>query len=179
MSLQIKTKVFDFNISCSRFDCAGFGIKDLVAPNPKRTQRYLSVLQNFYYFCDSQTVQVNAVTEKVNSLVARKKELDQKMEEFKTKINAKKMQALEDREEEADLQRMINEVNEDLENNLLPQREAITEESAIVKKQLADVTARVTDLKENVAKVEAEKDRLQVNYRALAFATLRSTLLCY
>ena len=139
-----------------------------MAPTPKRTQKYLSVLQNFYYFCDSQTVQVNAVTEKVNSLVARKKELDQKMEEFKTKINAKKMQALEDREEEADLQRMINEVNEDLENNLLPQREAITEESAGVKKQLADVTARVTDLKENVAKVEAEKDRLQVNYPALA-----------
>jgi len=149
------------NYFFQRFDCDGFGIKDLVAPNPKRTQKYLSVLQNFYYFCESQSERVNEVTEKVNSLVAQKKDLDQKIEEFKTKINDKKMKALEDREEEEDLQRMINEVNEDLENNLLPQREAITEESAGVKKQLADVTARVTVLKENVARVEAEKDRLQ------------------
>ena len=38
-----------------------FGIMDLLRPTAKRTQRFVSVLQNFWLFCNQRVAETDAV----------------------------------------------------------------------------------------------------------------------
>jgi len=149
------------NFIFERFGCLGFGIKDLLQPTAKRTQKYVSVMQNFYYFCEQQCENVDNIQERVQGMADQRQELEKKIDEFKSKINENKVKALEDKEEEEGLKRENTDLNEELQKDLLPQRQEINEQLTMTKNELAAIAVRVNDLKENVNKLQGERDRLQ------------------
>ena len=80
-----------------------FGIMDLLNPTPKRTQKFLSVMQNFWLFCNNHYPHVERIQGEVDRLVRSRVECETKIEEYKNKINHSKSKAVEEKAEEDDL----------------------------------------------------------------------------
>merc|ERR550519_787825 len=145
----------------TKFGCIGFGIQDLISPTAKRTQRYVSVIQNFWSFCNQQVDNVDTIQNKVKGMVEQRKQLEKNIDDFKIKINEAKMKALQDKHEEEEFQKKVTNLNEIINKELMPRRQELCDGVAAIKNELAAINARVSDIKEKVSKMETEKERLQ------------------
>merc|ERR550519_1188388 len=145
----------------TKFGCTGFGIQDLISPTAKRTQRYVSVIQNFWTFCNQQVEHVDTIQNKVKGMVEQRKQLEKNIDDFKIKINEAKMKALQDKQEEEEFQKKVTHLNEIINKELMPRRQELCDGVAAIKNELAAINARVSDIKEKVSKMETEKERLQ------------------
>merc|ERR1719186_2502178 len=145
----------------SKFGCIGFGIQDLISPTAKRTQKYISVIQNFWSFCNQQVDNVDAIQNKVKGMVDQRKQLEKNIDDFKVKINEAKVKALQDKQEEEEYQKKMTSLEDIINNDLMPRRQELLDRVNTIKNELASVTTRVSDIKEKVSKMETEKERLQ------------------
>merc|ERR1719296_711082 len=144
-----------------KFGCPGFGIQDLISPTAKRFQKYVSVIQNFWSFCNQQVDNVDTVQSKVKDMVAQRKQLEKNIDDFKIKINEAKVKALEDKQEEEEYRKKVETLNDIINKELMPRRQELYDRVTDIKNELATLTAQVIAIKEKVAKTESEKERLQ------------------
>ena len=95
-------------------------------------------------------------------MVEQRKQLEKNIDDFKIKINEAKMKALQDKQEEEELQKKVTHLNEIINKELMPRRQELCDGVSAIKNELAAINARVSDIREKVSKMEAEKERLQV-----------------
>merc|ERR1719509_699216 len=145
----------------NKFACLGFGIQDLISPTAKRFQKYVSVIQNFWMFCNNQVDNVDTVQNKVKGMVDQRKQLEKNTDDFKIKINDAKVKALEDKQEEEKYQKKVETLEAIINNDLMPRRQEQHDRLTEIKSELTALTAQVTNIKEKVSKTESEKERLQ------------------
>ena len=144
-----------------------FGISDLLDPHPKRTLRFLSCLVNFWFFCNSTYDNINKVSEEVEAVVAFKKNLEQKNEDYKNKINSYKHKAAEEAEAtmlaQADIEQLQRKTAE-----LMEYRETLDSINQRLKKDLEDENRATAAMEADIAKLEMERDNVQgaVNFDA-------------
>ena len=87
-----------------------FSLNDLLNPTPKRTQRFLSVLQNFWTFCNSINDKVMEVQDHIDGLLNEKKKEESTLDDYRNRINQVKSKAVE----EAETVKILEMENEDL-----------------------------------------------------------------
>jgi len=136
-----------------------FSIMDLLRPTKSRTQMFVSVLQNFWLFCNQRMAETDRVTAEVEAMVKNKALLEAKVENLKTKINNTKCRAVEEQEVEAALVQETEELARRLEA-LTPALEDLDREKMALDQELAR-------LAEDRMEVEARKAGLQAELAAL------------
>ena len=137
-----------------------FGISDLLDPHPKRTQRFLSCLVNFWTFCNSTYEHVNKVSEDVEQVVAFKKNLEQRNEDYRNKINSYKHKAAE----EAEATRLAQEDIDQLQMKtaqLMEYKETIDSINQKLKKDLEEESIATAAIEAEITKLETERDNVQ------------------
>eukprot|EP00092_Neocalanus_flemingeri_P039043 GFUD01042502.1.p1 GENE.GFUD01042502.1~~GFUD01042502.1.p1 ORF type:complete len:450 (+),score=180.21 GFUD01042502.1:281-1630(+) len=139
---------------------SGFGIMDLINPTAKRTQRFISVMQNFWLFCNNQWAHVEQIQGEVDRLVRSRVEYEAKIEEYKNKINQCKSKAVEEKAEEDSLMEEIDQLKEEL-KQMFPKQKELNEMRSNLKTELESLATKKTGLLEELRKVEAERDNLQ------------------
>merc|ERR1719319_1382560 len=149
----------------NKFACLGFGIQDLISATAKRFQKYVSVIQNFWMFCNNQVDNVDTVQNKVKGMVDQRKQLEKNIDDFKIKINDAKVKALEDKQEEEKYQKKVETLEDIINNDLMPRRQEQHDRLTEIKSELTALTAQVTDIKEKVSKTESEKEKRKREYR--------------
>merc|ERR1719319_540194 len=136
-----------------------FSIMDLLRPTKSRTQMFVSVLQNFWLFCNQRVAETDRVTASVEAMVRDKAVLEAKVEDYKARINRSKSRAVEEQEVEGALGEQIEELARQLEA-LNPTREELDREKVALDQELA----RLAEAK---VEVEAKKTGLQAEVAAL------------
>jgi len=139
---------------------SGFGIMDLLNPTPRRTQRFLSVMQNFWLFCNSQWTNVEQIQGEVDKLVGARMDCEAKIEEYKNKINQCKSKAVEEKAEEESLHEEINQLKEEL-KQMFPKQKEFNEKRSNLKTELENLEVEKDKMLEQLRKLEAERDNLQ------------------
>jgi len=137
----------------------GFGIMDLINPTAKRTQRFLSVMQNFWLFCNSQWQHVEQIQGEVDRLVRGKVEYEAKIEEYKNKINNCKSKAVEEKAEEECLVVKTDQLKEEL-KQLFPKQKELNDIRGSLKTELENLGLKTASLNEKLRKLEEERDNL-------------------
>jgi len=137
-----------------------FGLQDLRNPHPKRTQKYLSILQNFWNFCNEHSGKVDDAHEKVQKMVNVKKDLETDIEKLKDNINLRLSRAVEEKAEE----KCVKEENANLQLEFKALMEELKELNTIkenLKAQFEQATQQTNELKETLQTLEKDKDNLQ------------------
>lgn len=137
-----------------------FGVTDLLRPQAKRTQNFLSVMQNFWMFCNGQYNDVERVQAEVDRLVRSKGEMEEKIELFKNKINQLKSKAIEEKAEEESLAEEVA-FSEGKMRELVAHQKELTEVTAGLNQQLAAQEKRIVELREQLQGLQTERDNLQ------------------
>jgi antitoxin component HigA of HigAB toxin-antitoxin module len=136
-----------------------FGIMDLLRPTAKRTAKFISVLQNFWLFCNQRHQEADQALKEVEGLVEKKIECDNLIENFKNEINRRLRKAVEDEATEDALNKEIEGLRVDLES-WGPRREELDREKVQLDGELGRLHAETE-------KVEARKRKLQAEIAAL------------
>jgi len=137
-----------------------FGLQDLRNPHPKRTRKYLSILQNFWLFCNEHSGKVDDVHEKVLKMVKAKKDLETDIEKLKDNINLRLSRAVEEKAEE----KCVREENANLQLEVKALMEQLTEFNTTkenLKAQFEQAMQRTNELKETLQTLQKDKDNLQ------------------
>ena len=137
-----------------------FGIMDLQNPSAKRTHKFISVLQNFWMFCNMNHPKVQEINEKVDELVKVKEDNVRKIEEYKKKINILRSKAVEEKEEEESLQQDIVQLNEEL-KNMMPRQKSLNDRYTELKDELEKLKMHTSELMATSKKLEQEKMNLE------------------
>jgi len=137
-----------------------FSIMDLLRPTKSRTQMFVSVLQNFWLFCNQRVAETDRVTASVEAMVREKAVLEAKVEELKTRINNTKCKAVEEQEVEAVLVYETEELARQLEA-LNPTREELDREKVALDQELARLAEAKVEVEGRKAGLQAEVAALQ------------------
>lgn len=137
-----------------------FGIMDLLRPTAKRTQRFVSVLQNFWLFCNQRVAETDAVQASVVELVNQKQRFEDEIENFKAEINRCKCKAVEDKAAEESLHEEIEELKKQLEG-FTPRREELDREKVYLDEELARLGASSDEMEARRKKLQTEIGTLQ------------------
>jgi len=137
-----------------------FGMMDLLNPTARRTQKFLSVLQNFWNFCNYQYKDVAKIEEEVQSYVRTKVDCEAKIEDFKNKINQSKSKAVEEKAEEESLMAEIEDLKAEL-SRLIPQQTELNDVKKSLKVEIESLNQKTNDLVDQKEKLENERDNLQ------------------
>jgi len=137
-----------------------FGVMDLLHPTSKRTQKFLSVMKNFWLFCNDQYEDVNKVQVEVDKLVRARGDLENKVEDYKNRLNHLKCMADEDKQEEEMLAEEIDQGLAHMLEMTATQKE-LNNEKERLSEELASVDQIVDDLQEKGRVLEMERDKLQ------------------
>jgi len=136
-----------------------FGIMDLLNPTPKRTQKFLSVMQNFWLFCNNHYPHVERIQGEVDRLVRSRVECETKIEEYKNKINHSKSKAVEEKAEEDDLMAEIDHLREEL-KQMFPKQKELNEVKGELKAELESLKLKTASMLEQMKNLETERDNL-------------------
>merc|ERR1719219_777733 len=118
---------------------------DLLRPGVKRTQSFLSVLQNFWLFCNQRVPDVDRLVAAVENQVEERNRLEARIEDFKAKVNQRRSKAVEDRATEEALVEDIEQLKKTLEE-LTGKREVLDGEKLQVELKLASLAATWEDM---------------------------------
>ena len=137
-----------------------FSLNDLLNPTPKRTQRFLSVLQNFWTFCNSINDKVMEVQDHIDVLLNEKKKEESTLDDYRNRINQVKSKAVE----EAETVKILEMENEDLKKKsqeLLAEKEELHGLNSKLKEKLEEATKKSLEIDAQVKALETERDNLQ------------------
>ena len=137
-----------------------FSLNDLLNPTPKRTQRFLSVLQNFWTFCNSINDKVMEVQDHIDGLLNEKKKEESTLDDYRNRINQVKSKAVE----EAETVKILEMENEDLKKKsqeLLAEKEELHGLNSKLKEKLEEATKKSLEIDAQVKAIETERDNLQ------------------
>ena len=137
-----------------------FSLNDLLNPTPKRTQRFLSVLQNFWTFCNSINDKVMEVQDHIDGLLNEKKKEESTLDDYRNRINQVKSKAVE----EAETVKILEMENEDLKKKsqeLLAEKEELHGLNSKLKEKLEEATKKSLEIDAQVKALETERDNLQ------------------
>jgi len=138
-----------------------FGIMDIVNPQPKRIQKFLSQMVNFWLFCNSEFETIEQrkleVMEKAKGGKALQKDLNQNRREIEDL--QEKIQTIEINNEK--VHQDIKCVESDLADLMSKNAEVQTQAKAY-KDEIAELTKLEDVLKDNIEKCENEKKRLEL-----------------
>jgi len=143
------------HLLCKLVNDETFGIMDLLRPTVKRTQGFFSVLQNFWLFCNQRVPSVERLVASVENQVDEKVRLENRIEDFKTRINQRRSKAVEDRAAEEALVEDIELLKRTLEE-LTGKREVLDGEKLEVEQKLAGLAANweEMEMKKNLLRKE-------------------------
>ena len=137
-----------------------FSLSDLLNPHPKRTQRFLSALQNFWTFCNSINDNVIGVQDQIDRWLVEKKKEESTLDDYRNKINQIKSKNVEEAEEV----KMMSSHIEDLQQRsqeLLAEKEDLYGLNVNLKEKLEEATKATHIIDEKVKALEADRDNLQ------------------
>jgi len=144
-----------------------FGIMDLQRPSGKRTQSFFSVLQNFWLFCNQRVGETDEVQQEVENLVKAKKNFENLIEDYKTKINRYKSKAVEDRANEEAIKEEIEEYKKQLESQT-QRTEELNEEKRQLAEEMAKMQAMAGEIETKKQELQSEIDKLQGMFEGAA-----------
>lgn len=137
-----------------------FGLNDLMNPDPKRTQKFLSVLINFWMFCNSVYQKVDAAQKDVDEIIDMKKRMISDIENYRNKINQMKSRAVEEKE----LARSVEAESEELRarvEQLKETGEQLSARNTKLKSEIEEARKKTSDLEAEHKGLETERDNLQ------------------
>jgi len=137
-----------------------FGLNDLMNPDPKRTQKFLSVLINFWMFCNSVYQKVDAAQKYVDEIIDMKKRMISDIENYRNKINQMKSRAVEEKE----LARSVEAESEELRarvEQLKETGEQLSARNTKLKSEIEEARKKTSDLEAEHKGLETERDNLQ------------------
>ena len=137
-----------------------FGISDLIDPLPKRTRKFFSALQNFWTFSDSMYHHVEESQKEIDGLLQAKKNFQHNIELYKVQINNFKSRAVLEEEKIQETRQEIDHLTRKT-NEMMLQKEELEEVKGGLKKDLETGHLKIQELKEQVNKVEMERNNLQ------------------
>ena len=137
-----------------------FGLNDLMNPDPKRTQKFLSVLINFWMFCNSVFPKVEEAEKDVDGIIGMKKNMISDIEKYRNKINQMKSRAVEEKE----LARSVEAESEELRarvEQLKETGEQLSARNTKIKSDIEEARKKTSDLEAEHKGLETERDNLQ------------------
>jgi len=137
-----------------------FSLSDLLNPHPKRTQRFLSVLQNFWTFCNSINNNVVDAQDKIDKLLVEKKKEECTLDDYRNKINHIRSKNVEEAEE---VKVMTSEI-EDLQKqsqDLWAEKQELSELNMNLKEKLEVASKTTQEIDAKVKALESDRDNLQ------------------
>lgn len=137
-----------------------FGIMDLLKPTTKRTARFISVMQNFWLFCNQRHEEADGALKGVEGLVEKRVKLENLIEDYKNNINRRRRKAVEDKATEDALCEEIEGLRADLES-WGPRREELDREKAQLDGELGRLHAETEEAEARKRKLQAEIAALQ------------------
>ena len=137
-----------------------FSLSDLLNPHPKRTQRFLSVLQNFWTFCNSINHKVVDVQDEIDKLLVEKKKEESTLDDYRNKINHIKSRNVEEAEEVKIMTSKIENLQKKSQE-LLAEKEELYALNINLKEKLEDASKATHILDEKVKALETDRDNLQ------------------
>jgi len=142
------------------FDFTDFGVSDLVNPQPKRTQKWLTILANFWMFCGNQMDSVNQILEDVDEKVRKRADLDRMIEVKKRRINELTTNAAQ---EKADREVFLEKIAEEEEKmkGLVEKSKELNENLELLRGQLSSKEDLLSNEKEKLKSLEIEKENLE------------------
>ena len=138
-----------------------FGIMDLINPKPKKTQKFLSLMQNFWMFCNNQYQYVSKIQGDVQGMVKTRAECEAKIEEYKNKINQSRSRAVEEKAEEESLLLENEELKAEL-NRLIPKQKELNDVKNELKEEIESLTHKTQSLSFSSIKETTCKECLKV-----------------
>ena len=129
-------------------------------PDPKRTQKFLSVLINFWYFCNSVFPKVEEAEKDVDEIIGMKKNMISDIEKYRNKINQMKSRAVEEKE----LARSVEAESEELRarvEQLKETGEQLSARNTKIKSEIEEARKKTSDLEAEHKGLETERDNLQ------------------
>jgi len=132
----------------------------LLRPTAKRTQSFLSVFQNFWLFCNTRVKETEKVQDDVERLVKKKAQLENAIEDYKTKINKYARKAVEDRANEEALNEEIEILKGELES-YTPKREELEREKISLDAEMTKINVRCDEILAKKNQLQAEIDTLE------------------
>lgn len=137
-----------------------FSLSDLLNPHPKRTQRFLSVLQNFWTFCNSINHKVVDVQDEIDKLLIEKKKEESTLDDYRNKINHIKSRNVEEAEEVKIMTSKIENLQKKSQE-LLAEKEELYALNINLKEKLEEASKATHVLDEKVKALETDRDNLQ------------------
>jgi len=152
------------------FDTTDFGVSDLVNPQPKRTQKWLTVFTNFWMFCSNQMESVSRVLADVDEKTKKRAELDQIIEDKKRRINELTTNAAQ---EKADKEVYLEKIAEEEEKmkHLVEKSKEMNEYAESLRRQLLSKEEVFSNEKEKLKNLEIEKENLEGLFEHAALMT--------
>ena len=129
-------------------------------PDPKRTQKFLSVLINFWIFCNSVFPKVEEAEKDVDEIIGMKKNMISDIEKYRNKINQMKSRAVEEKE----LARSVEAESEELRarvEQLKETGEQLSARNTKIKSEIEEARKKTSDLEAEHKGLETERDNLQ------------------
>ena len=129
-------------------------------PDPKRTQKFLSVLINFWMFCNSVFPKVEEAEKDVDEIIGMKKNMISDIEKYRNKINQMKSRAVEEKE----LARSVEAESEELRarvEQLKETGEQLSARNTKIKSEIEEARKKTSDLEAEHKGLETERDNLQ------------------
>ena len=129
-------------------------------PDPKRTQKFLSVLINFWMFCNSLFPKVEEAEKDVDEIIGMKKNMISDIEKYRNKINQMKSRAVEEKE----LARSVEAESEELRarvEQLKETGEQLSARNTKIKSEIEEARKKTSDLEAEHKGLETERDNLQ------------------
>ena len=129
-------------------------------PDPKRTQKFLSVLINFWMFCNSVFPKVEEAEKDVDEIIGMKKNMISDIEKYRNKINQMKSRAVEEKE----LARSVEAESEELRarvEQLKETGEQLSARNTKIKSDIEEARKKTSDLEAEHKGLETERDNLQ------------------
>ena len=129
-------------------------------PDPKRTQKFLSVLINFWMFCNSLFPKVEEAEKDVDEIIGMKKNMISDIEKYSNKINQMKSRAVEEKE----LARSVEAESEELRarvEQLKETGEQLSARNTKIKSEIEEARKKTSDLEAEHKGLETERDNLQ------------------
>ena len=129
-------------------------------PDPKRTQKFLSVLITFWMFCNSVFPKVEEAEKDVDEIIGMKKNMISDIEKYRNKINQMKSRAVEEKE----LARSVEAESEELRarvEQLKETGEQLSARNTKIKSDIEEARKKTSDLEAEHKGLETERDNLQ------------------
>lgn len=129
-----------------------FGLRDLTHPAPKRAQRFLTILQNFWLFYSQIYEDLKKRETEVQDMVNRRTQLLSTLERYKEEYNQLIVQEVEDKASVDSLQHSLVELGAHLDQ---------------LSGQVPELKNRITALKETVEQLERDKTEILERQRQI------------